>query len=67
VNDQLYLPRGTLNDNEIIARQQALATNYRFFLNFGMSYTFGSIYNTIVNQRFSSLGASGGRFSFFFF
>jgi len=30
-------------------------------------YTFGSIYNTIVNQRFSSLGSSGGRFNFQFF
>lgn len=52
VNDQLYLPRGELSDNEIIARQQALATNYRFYVNFGLSYTFGSIYNTVVNPRF---------------
>lgn len=52
VNDQLYLIRGSLSDNQVIARQQALATNYRFYLNFGMSYTFGSIYNTVVNPRF---------------
>lgn len=52
VNDQLYLVRGELSDNQVIARQQALATNYRFFMNFGMSYTFGSIYNTVVNPRF---------------
>jgi hypothetical protein len=52
VNDQLYLVRGELTDNQVIARQQALATNYRFFLNFGLSYTFGSIYNTVVNPRF---------------
>ena len=56
VNDQLYLRRGVLSDNEIIARQQALATNYRFFLNLGMSYTFGSIYNTVVNPRFNGRG-----------
>lgn len=62
VNDQLYLPRGELSDNEIIARQQALATNYRFFVSFGMSYTFGSIYNTIVNPRFNR---SGGDVFFF--
>ncbi|MES2523734.1 MAG: hypothetical protein V4617_13595 [Gemmatimonadota bacterium] len=53
VNDQLYLRRGQLSDNQVIARQQALATNYRYFLNFGLSYTFGSIYNTVVNPRFS--------------
>lgn len=52
VNDQLYLVRGELSDNQVIARQQALATNYRFFLDFGLSYTFGSIYNTVVNPRF---------------
>lgn len=56
VNDQLYLPRGELSDNEVIARQQALATNFRYNLNFGLSYTFGSIYNTVVNPRFN-----GGR------
>ncbi len=56
VNDQLYLRRGALSDNEIIARQQALATNYRFFMNFGLSYTFGSIFNTVVNPRFNGRG-----------
>lgn len=56
VNDQLYLRRGALSDNEIIARQQALATNYRFFINLGMSYTFGSIFNTVVNPRFNGRG-----------
>jgi hypothetical protein len=54
VADQLYLRKGALDDNQIIARQQALATNYRYFGNFGVSYTFGSIYNTIVNPRFGS-------------
>lgn len=54
VNDQLYLPRGELSDNEVIARQQALATNFRYNLNFGLSYTFGSIFNTVVNPRFNA-------------
>lgn len=58
VADQLYLRKGALDDNQIIARQQALATNYRYFGNFGVSYTFGSIYNTIVNPRFG--GSRGG-------
>ena len=62
VADQLYLRKGALDDNQIIARQQALATNYRYFGNFGVSYTFGSIYNTIVNPRF---GASRGGQEFF--
>lgn len=60
VADQLYLRKGTLDDNQIIARQQALATNYRYFGNFGVSYTFGSIYNTIVNPRFGGSRGGGG-------
>jgi len=36
---------------EIIARQQALATHYSYFTGFGLSYTFGSIYNNVVNPR----------------
>lgn len=61
VNDQLYLRRGTLSDNQVIARQEALATNFRYFLNFGVSYTFGSIFNTVVNPRFNSARGGGGR------
>ena len=44
----------------VIARQQALATNFRYFLNFGVSYTFGSIFNTVVNPRFNSVRGGGG-------
>ena len=66
VNDQLYLRRGTLTDNQVIARQAALATNFRYFLNFGVSYTFGSIFNTVVNPRFNSAGRGGGGFTISF-
>ncbi len=61
VADQLYLAQLELTDQQIIARQQALATNYRYFGNFGVSYTFGSIFNNIVNPRF---GGSRGQDSF---
>jgi len=67
VNDQLYLPRGTLTDNQVIARQQALATNFRYFGYAGVSYTFGSIYNTVVNPRFGrARGGSGNNISISF-
>jgi hypothetical protein len=67
VNDQIYLPRAGNTEEEILLQRQALQTGFRITTNIGIRYTFGSIYNTIVNQRFSSLGASGGRFAFFFF
>ena len=65
INDQIYLPRAGNTEEEILLQRQALQTGFRITTNIGIRYTFGSIYNTIVNQRFSSLGASSGRFSFF--
>ena len=67
INDQIYLPGAGNTEEEILLQRQALQTGFRITSNIGIRYTFGSIYNTIVNQRFSSLGASGGRFSFLFF
>jgi hypothetical protein len=50
--DQIYLPRGGATNEEILLRQRQLATGYQYFVNFGISYTFGSIFNNIVNPRF---------------
>lgn len=51
VRDQLFLARGGLTEDQILVRQRALATNFEGFLAVGVSYTFGSIYNTVVNPR----------------
>jgi len=59
VRDQLYLPRGEATDADIIARQQALSTNYRYFVSAGLRYQFGSIFNSVVNQRFGAFGGGG--------
>lgn len=55
VNDQLFLPRGDATDEEVLTRQRALATAYRYGVGIGLSFTFGSIYNTIVNPRFDRI------------
>jgi hypothetical protein len=52
VNDQLSLPRGDASDEDVLTRQRALATAYRFGGSIGISFTFGSIFNTVVNPRF---------------
>jgi hypothetical protein len=52
VRDQLFLPRGTLTDDQILTQQQQLATGYRYFFNFGINYRFGSVNNNVVNPRF---------------
>jgi hypothetical protein len=59
VRDQLYLPGAQLSNEEILVRQRALATGYQYFTFVGVSYTFGSIYNTIVNPRLDSFRLLG--------
>jgi hypothetical protein len=53
--DQIYLPRGEASTEEILLRQRQLATGYQYFVNFGISYSFGSIFNNIVNPRFGGV------------
>lgn len=51
VNDQLFLPKGEASLEEILLQRRALATGYELDFYLGVAYTFGSIYNTIVNTR----------------
>ncbi len=51
VNDQLFIPKGVASLEEILLQQRQLATNFDLYLSFGLSYTFGSIYNNIINTR----------------
>lgn len=62
IHDQLYLPKRGASDEEILVRRLQLATSYSYFFVGGFSYTFGSIYNNVVNSRFngSGLGSGGG-------
>lgn len=52
IHDQLYLPKGDATREEILLKQKKLATTYEVSVLFGLRYSFGSIYNNIVNQRF---------------
>lgn len=54
VRDQLSLARGDASDDDILLELRQLATDYTLDLRFGLSYTFGSIFNSIVNPRFRS-------------
>jgi hypothetical protein len=53
IHNQIYLSQGEATDEEIIARQQQLATGYRYFMFVGITYRFGSINNNVVNPRLS--------------
>ncbi|MBC8088796.1 MAG: hypothetical protein H7Z40_16140, partial [Phycisphaerae bacterium] len=64
VRDQIYIAAAAQSERDILTQRQQLQTNFRYNMNVGMGYTFGSIYNTIVNQRFGNLGELGRRFGF---
>ncbi len=52
IRNQLYLPKAGATSEEILTQQKQLATQYSYYGNIGLTYTFGSIYNNIVNPRF---------------
>jgi hypothetical protein len=54
--DQLSLRRGDATNEEILVRQRELATGYQYDFGFGVSYSFGSIFNNVVNPRFRNAG-----------
>ena len=54
VRDQISLPALEATSEEVLVNQRQLATSYRYFLFFGVSYSFGSIFSPIVNPRFGS-------------
>jgi len=60
VRDQRFLPKEDISDEEVLLRRRALATDYDYEISIGFSYTFGSIFNNVVNPRFS--GRRGGGF-----
>ena len=64
VRDQIYIAARAQSERDILTQRQQLQTNFRYNMFVGIGYTFGSIYNTVVNQRFGTLGESGRRFGF---
>ena len=51
IRDQIFLPARGATDEEILLERRALETDFRFEIGFGLSFTFGSIYSTVVNAR----------------
>ena len=52
IHDQVYLRKGNPDQADVLLRRTALLTSYQYNLFFGISYTFGSIFNNVVNPRF---------------
>ena len=51
IHDQISLPAGNASLQDVLLQQRQLATDYEMSVSLGVSYTFGSIYNNIVNTR----------------
>ena len=52
VRDQLSLPKGGATPQQIYLNLREFETSYDYWVSFGVSYSFGAIYNSIVNPRF---------------
>jgi hypothetical protein len=52
IHDQLYLPKGDASLEDILLRRRKLATTYEIAGHLGLRFTFGSIFNNVVNERF---------------
>jgi len=62
IHDQLSLQKGELSATDILLKQHEMATEYRYDGSIGITYTFGSIYNNVVNPRFGSRRGDFSRF-----
>ena len=51
IRDQINLPKGEVSIEDLLLRQRQIATNFQNNISLGLSYTFGSIFNNIVNTR----------------
>ena len=60
IRDQLSLPRRDATPEEILLRLRELQSGYELRFAVGLSYSFGSIFNNVVNPRFGNGGGGGG-------
>jgi hypothetical protein len=54
VHDQISLPNEGASLEDVLLRRKMQKTDYSFYTSFGFTYTFGSIYNNVVNPRFGN-------------
>lgn len=64
IRDQLSLSKAGATDEEVLLQLKQLQTDYRYQVFVGLSYTFGSKFNNIVNPRYNS---AVDTFDFFYF
>ena len=62
IKDQIYLRAAGLTPEEILLGLRERGTDYEYELDVGFSYSFGSVFNNVVNPRLRlNQGGGGGR------
>ena len=56
IKDQIALRKSSASTEEILLRLRQLATDYNYSFSVGISYSFGSVFNSHVNPRFGGPG-----------
>jgi hypothetical protein len=51
IRDQINLPSGDASIEDVLLQQKQIATDYELGFRVGISYTFGSAFNNIINTR----------------
>jgi len=64
IRDQISLRKGTASTEDVLLRLRQLQSGFSYYVGFGVSYSFGSIFNTIVNPRYGGSGGGGMIFIF---
>lgn len=59
VKDQIYQPLEDIPLEDILLRRRELGTDYEYGVEIGFNFTFGSVFNNVVNPRMSSGGGPG--------
>ncbi len=54
IHDQINLRLEGATTDEILTQQYALKSGYKYSFSVGLTYSFGSIYNNVVNTRFGN-------------
>jgi hypothetical protein len=52
IKDLISLRKGAATEEEVLLRLRQLQTDFSYYMGFGISYSFGSIFNSVVNPRF---------------
>jgi hypothetical protein len=60
LTDQIYLPAEGVTDEEALLNLRRQATDKQYGFSVGVQFQFGSIFNNVVNNRFTGIQGFGG-------